>query len=115
MPAKLCRRPKERPARKLFAGSSRLLSAEPSPRGGRVKFKTRILIETELFFYSPKKITKFEAESGARTNAKSKKVVWVVRGFEGPLKRVIRIRSLNILMILSYLIRKYPLVLISLK
>ena len=79
MPAKLCRRPKERPARKLFAGSSRLLSAEPSPRGGRVKFKTRILIETELFFYSPKKITKFEAESGARTNAK---------GVEGSLDRL---------------------------
>ena len=36
MPAKLCRRPEERPFVKIIAGSSQMLPAEPSPRGGRV-------------------------------------------------------------------------------
>jgi len=41
VPAKLCRRPEERPAVKIIAGSSQLLPAEPSTRGGRVSSRQK--------------------------------------------------------------------------
>jgi len=70
VPAKLCRRPEERPAVKIIAGSKPAAVRGIIAAGRPGMFKTKILIETELFLYFLKKITNFGVESGATTNAK---------------------------------------------
>ena len=54
-PAKLCRRPEERPAVKTIAGCN-LIAVRGTIAAGRPgSSETEIPIKTELFFYSPRK------------------------------------------------------------